>query len=228
MNLSLKQTWEVQFLESVLEIVHAPYGDFAAIGNLTRVSNDPYSLQKIIDFLSRSPDAHSAFADRFLLQGINLEQLYNLPQNTLGYAYASHLLDNNLKLLQISDIDNDYTYLIAHITQTHDIWHVLIGADISMEGEIQLEAFSVAQLHYSRFWLALLAKNMIKTAMNDLEECDRRMNALTKGWEMGKQAKLLFGIRWNQYWEHPLIEMRRLLNLPLHPEQVRLTLAKVD
>lgn len=125
---------------------------------------------------------------------------------------------------QFSNIDNDYTYLIAHITQTHDIWHVLTGADVSMEGEIQLEAFSVAELHYSRFWLAWLGKNFIKTAMNDLEDCERRMNALTKGWTMGKQAKPLFGIRWNQYWEHPLVEIRQRFHLPLHPEQVQLRL----
>lgn len=222
--LELEPTWEAQFLDSVLGMVHAPYGDFAALGNLSRASSDPDSLQKTIDFLSNSPDAQSAFAERFLLGEIDLEQLYNLPQNTLGHAYASHLLNNHLKLLQISNIDNDYTYLIAHITQTHDIWHVLTGADISMEGEIQLEAFSVAQLQYSRFWLALLGKNMIKTAMNDLEDCDRRMDAITRGWVMGKQAKLLFGIRWNQYWEHPLIEIRQRFNLPLHPEQVTLTL----
>ncbi len=224
MNSVLDQTWEVQFLDSVLGMVHAPYGDFVALGNLSRASNDLHSLQKTIDFLSQSPDAQLAFADRFLLGEIDLEQLYNLPENTLGHAYASHLLNNQLKLLAIRDIEDDHSYLIAHITQSHDIWHVLTGADTSVAGEIQVQAFSVAQLIYSRFWLALLAKNIIKTAMIDLEECDRHMDALTQGWAMGKQAKPLFGIRWNQYWEYPLLEIRKKFNLPLHPEQVQLTL----
>lgn len=50
----LNQTWEAQFLESFWGMVHAPYGDFGAIANLTRASSDPYSLQKILDFLSIS------------------------------------------------------------------------------------------------------------------------------------------------------------------------------
>ena len=224
MNSLSEQTWEAQFLDSVLGMVHAPYGDFVALGNLSRASSDPHSLQKMIDFVSRSPDAQLAFADRFLLGEIDLEQLYRLPQNTLGHAYASHILNNQLKLLAISDIKDDHSYLIAHITQSHDIWHVLTDSDTSVAGEIQVQAFSVAQFVYSRLWLALLAKNIIKTAMIDLEECDRRMNALTKGWTMGKQAKPLFGIRWNQYWEHPLVEIRKRFNLPLHPGQVQLTL----
>ena len=114
MNTLLEQTWEAQFLDSVLGMVHAPYGDFAAIGNLSRASSDPNSLQKIIDFVSRSPDAQSAFANRFLLGEIDLEQLYNLPQNTLGHAYANHLLHNNLKLLHISDIENDVLVETRH------------------------------------------------------------------------------------------------------------------
>lgn len=50
----LNQTWEAQFLDSLLGMVHAPYRDFGAVDNLNRTSSDPYSLQTIIDFLSIS------------------------------------------------------------------------------------------------------------------------------------------------------------------------------
>ena len=39
------------------------------------------------------------------------------------------------------------------------------------------------------------------------------MEALTKGWMMGKKAKPLFGIDWNTLWETPIDELRASLNI---------------
>ena len=39
------------------------------------------------------------------------------------------------------------------------------------------------------------------------------MNALAQGWVLGKQAKPLFGIKWNTLWETPIEKLRFELNL---------------
>ncbi len=65
----------------------------------------------------------------------------------------------------------------------------------------------------SSVFLALLAKNLLKTALEDLELCEEHLNALTTGWKMGKQAQPLFGIRWNTLWETPLSELQAQFNL---------------
>jgi ubiquinone biosynthesis protein Coq4 len=61
------QQWENQLLERFIEIVKAPYGDFAAIGNLSRATRDAESFQQIIESLSRYPQAKSVIEERFQL-----------------------------------------------------------------------------------------------------------------------------------------------------------------
>jgi ubiquinone biosynthesis protein Coq4 len=222
------QQWENQLLERFMEIVKAPYGDFAAIGNLSRATSDTESLQQIIESLSRHPQAKSAIQERFQLGKIDLLQLHRLPTDTLGYAYAAHMLDNGLKPLQIPSAEDDYTYLGLHMTEIHDIWHVVTGADTSIEGEIQLHAFTAAQLHFARFYLTMLARSLLKTAIDAIEQADQHMDALTRGWMMGKQAHPLFGIRWNTLWEMPLEHLRAELNIPTSNEKTVLAMGHLS
>ncbi|MGB5632985.1 MAG: Coq4 family protein, partial [Waterburya sp.] len=167
----------------------------------------------IIEFLSHHPQGKQAFLSRPRLGSVDLQQLLTYPQNTLGYVYADHMTRNGLMPLQTSKSDNDYQFFIAHIRETHDLWHVVTGFDTNIIGEIQLEAFYVAQLYASRFWLALIAKNLLKAVVDDIETAGEYLNAITQGWTMAQRAKPLFGIRWNTLWSTPLKDIRTNLNI---------------
>jgi ubiquinone biosynthesis protein Coq4 len=208
-----KQDWESSLLESFWEMVNAPDGDFGVLARLSQSSNDPASLDLMIEFLCRDRQGKRAFEERICLGQIDLEKLSQLPQETLGYAYSQHMIKNNLKPLLAGEIANDHQFLLAHITETHDIWHVITGSDTSIYGEIKLEAFSFAQVYASRFWLALLAKNLLKSAVFNIETGTDYVDALTEGWLMAKQAKTLFGIQWNTLWEKPLTDIQASLNI---------------
>ena len=69
------------------------------------------------------------------------------------------------------------------------------------------------QLGFSQFWLSLLAKNLLKAVLYDIEVSSKYMDALTAGWVMGKQAKPLFGLDWNQLWETSISDLRNDLNI---------------
>ena len=210
----LEQTWQDSALDSIINIIRAPDGDFESIGQLANAVGDLQSLQKVVELLYSTSQGEQAFQKRPKLGDVDLEKLYCLLTNTLGYAYANHMLKNNLKPLHAEgQVENDYQYLGAHITETHDIWHIITGCDTNILGEIQLEAFYVAQLHFTRFWLALLAKNLVKAAIYDIEVSTKYMDAITKGWLMGKQALPLFGIEWNLLWEKPLENVRTSFNI---------------
>ncbi|MEH2379645.1 MAG: Coq4 family protein [Nostoc sp.] len=211
---TINQSQETAILESFLELVKSPYGDFAAIGKLSRFLNDPATLQKIVAFLSLTPQGKQAFVDRPLLGKIDLQQLHQLPNHTLGYLYADHMIRKGLTPPPVKEIVNDpFMFLGAHIGETHDIWHVVTGCDTDKPGEVKLEAFYIAQLVPDRLFLALLAKNLLKTAMYEVELCEQIMDGLTQGWMMGKRAKPLFGIEWNRLWETPLEEVQTSLNI---------------
>ncbi len=211
---TIDRSQETAILESFLELVKSPYGDFAAIGKLSYILNDRATLQKNVTFLSLIPQGKQAFVDCHLLGKIDLQQLHQLPNHTLGYLYADHMLRNGLTPLPVNEIANDpFVFLGIHIAETHDIWHVVTGCDTDKPGEVQLEAFYTAQLDPDRLFLALLAKNLLKTAIYEVELCDRIMDGLTKGWMMGKRAKPLFGIQWNKLWETSLADVRASLNI---------------
>ncbi|MDP5017864.1 hypothetical protein FJR11_09465 [Anabaena sp. UHCC 0187] len=211
---TINQSQEKAILESFLELVKAPYGDFAAIGKLSHFLNDPATLQKIVAFLSLTPQGKQAFVDRPLLGKIDLQQLHQLPEHTLGYMYAEHMIKNGLTPPPVNENINDqFTFLGTHITETHDIWHVVTGCNTDKPGEIKLEAFYIAQLASDRLFLALIAKNLLKTAMYEIELCEQIMDGLTQGWIMGKQAKPLFGMEWNKLWKIPLKEVQTSLNI---------------
>jgi ubiquinone biosynthesis protein Coq4 len=208
-----KQDWESSLLESFWEMVNAPDGNFGVLARLSQSSNDPASLDLMIEFLCRDRQGKRAFEEQICLGQIDLEKLSQLPQETLGYAYSQHMIKNNLKPLLAGEIANEHQFLLAHITETHDIWHVITDSDTSIYGEIKLEAFSFAQVYASRFWLALLAKNLLKSAVFNIETGIDYVDALTEGWLMAKQAKPLFGIQWNTLWEKSLTDIRASLNI---------------
>jgi ubiquinone biosynthesis protein COQ4 len=207
---------ETVILESFVELVKAPYADFSAIGKLSQILNDPATLQTIASFLNTIPQCQQALVDRPILGNIDLDRLHQLPTDTLGYMYANHMLRNGLIPLPINEIAKDsLTFMCVHIAETHDIWHVVTGSNTDRSGEVQLEAFCTAQLTSDRLFLALIAKNLLKTAIYEIEFCEQIMDGLTKGWMMGRQAKPLFGIQWNKLWETPLAEVRVSLNISL-------------
>ena len=200
-------------LASVLGMVETGDGDFGAIEHLAVASSDPESLDLTIERLSNHPQAKKAFVSRTPLGPIDLVKLQQLPANTLGHCYATHMLGNHLKPLQSPPAQTERQFLGSHITETHDLWHTVTGSKTDIYGEIQLEAFYVAQLEVSKFWLALLTKNLLKSLLYDLDAATSYMEAITKGWTMGKAARPLFGLDWDALWETSIDEVRASLNI---------------
>ncbi len=214
-SLDAKQQREEALLSAFLEMVRSPDGDFGVLDRLGAASADLESLQLLIQFLSNHPQGKSAFENYPRIGEVDLAKLALLPSHTFGYAYAQHMLKNNLKPLQIKPSNNNYEFLSAHLSETHDIWHVIIDADTSITGEIKLEAFYVSQFPFSRFWLALVTKNLLKSVVYNIDRSTEYMDAIAQGWLLAKQAQPLFGIDWKLLWEKPLYEIRDSLNIKL-------------
>ena len=214
-------TWQQSMLDSVVAITQAENGDFAEIDRLVEISSDPHSLALTIEYLSQFPHCQSALTHCQPLdaitsgasEAIDLAALHQLPIDTLGYHYADYMLSHQLEHLAAPPAASAAEFIDTHMRETHDIWHIVTGSPISMLGEIQLQAFCVAQLQLSRFWLALLTKNLLKAAIYDIEAADGYMTALTTGWMMGKAAQPLFGVDWVSMWEMPLAQVRVSLGL---------------
>jgi ubiquinone biosynthesis protein COQ4 len=207
------QTWQQSLLSSFVNITEAKDGDFEEIDRLLAASSDQKSLYLTVQYLSQYPHSKMSLANRLPLGKIDLNTLHQLPTDTLGYHYADHMLSNHLQHLAVQPATSEYEFIDIHIRETHDIWHVVTGSPINMLGEIQLQAFCIAQLQLSRFWMALLTKNLLKSLIYDIEVADKYMTALTNGWMMGKTAECLFGVDWSSLWETPIEQVRSSLNI---------------
>lgn len=212
-SLQTPQTWQQSLLSSFVVIAEAKDGDFVAIDQLMAASGDQKSLYLTVEHLSQYPHSKMALANRLPLGAIDFAALHQLPTNTLGYHYADHMSSNQLQQLAVQPAANEYEFIDIHIRETHDIWHVVTGSPIDMLGEIQLQAFCIAQLQLSRFWMALLTKNLLKSLIYDIAVADSYMTALTNGWLMGKTAQPLFGVDWSSLWETPIEQVRSSLNI---------------
>jgi ubiquinone biosynthesis protein COQ4 len=212
-TLQKPETWQQSMLSSVIAITEAADGDFSKIDRLVAASRDPHSTNLTIKHLARSPHSRIALTNRRSLGSIDLNALHQLPVDTLGYQYANYMLSHQLQHLVAPPAATESEFIDNHMRETHDIWHVVTGSSIDMLGEIQLQAFCVAQLQSSRFWMALMTKNLLKASIYNIEAADGYLTALTTGWMMGKAAQPLFGIDWISMWEMPLDRVRASLDI---------------
>ena len=154
---------------------------------------------------------------------IDRAALRALSSETFGHAFAKFLDENNLNPEDLPDMPGltDESYVRAHLFETHDIWHIVTGFDTSVEGELGLQAFYLAQFP-APLAAALLAAGFLNMAL--YRELDRPelMDAIVKGWGMGRRARQLFGMRWAEKWDMPLSEIRSDLEIEADLREVRL------
>lgn len=129
---------------------------------------------------------------------INIEELSQLPEGTLGHEVARFLKENGFEPLNSGD----------WIQRTHDVWHVLTGLSPSEHDELQLQAFTRAQVF--RPSSAILVAVGLLTRKLGIEDA-------IKGFKSGRLTRKLIDWDIESDWTTPLVEVRQKLGiLPLN------------
>lgn len=173
----------------------------------------PKLLGPMVDVLARTPQGAKAFAERPRLH-IDLAALRLLPEGTLGREFAEHMIANGLdpSALPALPSPDDHSYLRAHLYETHDVWHAVTGFHTDWPSEIGLQAFYLAQIP-GPLSAALVAVGCLRLAVYDMSSRDSVMDAIARGWSMGRRARPLFGVRWDELWNEPLADVRAELGI---------------
>ncbi len=168
--------------------------------------------------LSRTVDAE-VVRNRKFISNVDLRTLATYPVGTLGAAYAEHMISNGLDVDFYTKLDvvDDQTFIMMRLRQTHDLWHVVTGFDVSVHGEIKLQAFMSAQMH-SPLAPFLLGGILIKTGLENSRESAEILKSIALGWRMGQQARSLFGVDWDSWWKAGLTELRKELLIEIENE----------
>ncbi len=179
----------------------------------------PVLLEPMAALLAKDAEGARALAERPRLRVV-LADLRALPRGTLGREFAEHMDANGLDPAAIPDLPSPdrLSFLRAHLYETHDIWHVVTGFGTDWKGELGLQSFYLAQIP-APLSASLLAVGCLRLAAYDMQARDALMGEIVRGWQMGKQARALFGVRWNELWTTPLTDVRSQLDFTVEPRR---------
>ncbi len=167
-----------------------------------------------VDDFAAAPAGARAIRERLRLERADLLAAFAMPPDTLGGAYGQAMRTRGLSIDAIPRIDpkSDIEYVVAHYYETHDLWHVLTDFDTDAAGEVGLQAFYLAQ---GRAYLPLfvISSVLMNTALYAYEQRNARLDAIVRGWTLGKRAQRLLGIDWRDHFARPLLDVRRELGL---------------
>lgn len=168
-----------------------------------------------ITYLKSHPEIAQLFEERYIGPTPDLQELLKLPEDSLGFTYASNLRAVNYQqdFFPEVEVKDDQSYYVQRMRQTHDIWHTVSGYGLTDFGGIGLAGFQFAN---NRDPLAVILiagaiLNLIKTNSDYLNPI---ILVIQQGYHAGYKAKPFLGQKWEEAWEKPLADWRSELNVP--------------
>ena len=200
-------------LYSLVQLVRDP-NRLGEVFEMADALAEPEMLRDLVAQIA----AENVAVDRALAErhrfAIDLAALRQLPEGTLGRAFADHMIAAGLDPSALPDLPSPDrpSFFRAHLYESHDVWHTVTGFGVDRWGEIGLQAFYLAQIGGGLPSL-LLAVGFLRVALYEVDQGRALMDGIVKGYEMGKNAKPLFGVHWDELWAVPLAEVRARLGV---------------
>ena len=178
----------------------AGYMEFKIYG----VGTNPGVLEQLQSFGDCYPD-------------VDVARLAQLPEGTLGRAYAEHMEKYRIQPLEISsdmEVDARQNLLALRLVAVHDIYHALLEFSTNYSGEAGVFAFKAAQ-GYSKAIALLQPIGLIAIMLMRPRKIKQTLADYRRGWALGKQAKNILTYRFEDNWAKPIDEVRAELGLIL-------------
>jgi ubiquinone biosynthesis protein Coq4 len=182
-----------------------------------------------IDNLKKDPASLRIIEERYIGPEYNLEEMLELPANTLGYTYAKLMSTKKLHPHFYRDrksIGSETDYVTMRVRKTHDMYHIISGFDMHV-GEIGAIALNVAQYGYPSFMLLELISLIMacfpglngeaelkkgKTSTDEFLSYEV-FDTLSLGIKMGRECKPLFPVKFENMYNRDLKDVRKELNV---------------
>jgi ubiquinone biosynthesis protein Coq4 len=181
-------------------------------------SHDPGNpvVKMMEEKLMADPAFRQLYESHYVPRVPAMEELAKLPERSFGNLLYHHLKDNNLdlNLFPSLECDSPIDYMSFKIYQDHDLWHVLLNCDVSIEDEIEIQAFGVAQ-YQSPISTLLVAGGLLHLLMRDPMRAVAAMKKAVDGYTLGKQAVFLPNLRLHEMFALPIGEVRAVCQLPV-------------
>ncbi len=182
-----------------------------------RAFEDSKPVRNCLIRLRSDPDMRALMESRFLSDPFDFEALKKLPSHTLGHHFgmfcAGPDIQNPITWPKIEDTtDTDLIYIRRRARQTHDIHHVVLGYPATPIGEVAISAFYVRQIQSPMNAVVVVAGILI-ALFKKPEAIGSVFDAISKGWKAAGEAKNFMAVRWEDYFEMDLDEVRKIVGV---------------
>jgi ubiquinone biosynthesis protein COQ4 len=156
-------------------------------------------------------DFKSMFEKHYVPQAPSIEELRKSPEGSFGRKLYQHMHANglNFDLWPRYESERAIKYLSTRIYQDHDLWHTLLGYGITVEDELAVQAFGVAQLQ-SPVALMIVAGGLIHLMISSPRRAIEAFKKINEAYFVGKRARFLLSIQLHDLFAKPLGEVREL------------------
>ncbi|MBE9158240.1 hypothetical protein IQ265_15595 [Nodosilinea sp. LEGE 06152] len=141
---------------------------------------------------------------------VDLDALVQLPPDTLGGAYARHMIRYGFdpEIFMTDEVNSEW--LRQRIAISHDIYHIFTGFDASPIGEFGVAAYTLVQY---RDLLNVFVLSFVPLSLTNPLWTVPLLRALVRGFRMGVRGRAAIAYPPELNWEKPLAIVRQELGL---------------
>ena len=159
---------------------------------------DSTQMEECLAYMKQDQATSAMLAERYMGTDFDLEKLSKMPEGSLGWTYAKVMTAINYKpdFYRLLSVESDADYVINRVRKTHDLHHIMTGFSFDDFGDI----ISLMLYFFS-------GKDELGIDVEYL------FDLISAGIKMGRKAKPLFPVKWEEVFERPLEELREELNI---------------
>ncbi|KAG0258832.1 Ubiquinone biosynthesis protein [Mortierella polycephala] len=173
-------------------------------------------LERIRDQMLQDPEGRRILRERPAItsESMQLDKLRELPDGAFGREYVRFLDDQQVTpdtREPVHFVDSEeLAYVMQRYRETHDFYHTLTDLPVTVDGEIALKWFEMAQTGLPMTMLSSFFGPLRLTS----EERERLFNVYVP-WalENGSNAKTLMNVRWEEWMDRSVEDVRRELGV---------------
>ncbi len=141
---------------------------------------------------------------------VDLDALVQLPPDSLGGAYARHMMRYGFDPEVFTTDEANGEWLRQRTAISHDIYHIYTGFDASPIGEFGVAAYTLVQY---RDLLNVFVLSFVPLSLTNPLWTVPLLRAMGRGFRMGMKGKAAIAYPPELSWEKPLAIVRQELGL---------------
>ena len=208
-------------INDVLTFIDLVAGSPINTNNVFDISDklrDSTQIEECLAYMKQDQATSAMLAERYMGPDFDLEKLSKMPEGSLGWTYAKVMTAINYKpdFYRLRSVESDADYVINRVRKTHDLHHIMTGFSFDDFGENGVISVTVAQIGYPSLMLIDIISLMLYFFSGKDElgiDVEYLFDLISAGIKMGRKAKPLFPVKWEEVFERPLEELREELNI---------------